>query len=103
MNKRVQRETKMENNIEMSTEDLFVKSSTTKNFVIQLGRRIQKVSIVNEKDHIKVNPKGWIEKQTWREINDILRLNGFSWFSNGKDSFWIAQFCDDHSLIFLRR
>jgi hypothetical protein len=31
----------------------------------------------------------WIEKQTWREINDILRLNGFSWEYDGKDSCWI--------------
>ena len=30
-------------------------------------------------DCIKVTPKGWIDKQVWREINDILRLHEFSW------------------------
>ncbi|MGI0072415.1 MAG: DDE-type integrase/transposase/recombinase [Nitrosotalea sp.] len=69
--------------------DLIVKSTEPKNFATQLGLRIDRVVIVNEKDSIKVNPKGWIEKQTWREINDILRLNGFSWLSNEKDSCWI--------------
>ncbi|AFU58996.1 hypothetical protein Ngar_c20640 [Candidatus Nitrososphaera gargensis Ga9.2] len=48
-----------------------------------------KVSISNEKDCIKVYCKGWVEKQTWREINDIRRINGFAWLSNGKDSCWI--------------
>jgi hypothetical protein len=54
-----------------------------------LGKRIEKIKIVNEKDCIKVIPKGWMQKPTWREINDILRLNGFSWLSNGKDSCWL--------------
>ena len=62
-----------------------------KNFVIQLGKRIDKVNVVIKNDHIKVYPKGWLEKQTWREINDILRLNGFSWFSHGRDGCWIKK------------
>lgn len=59
------------------------------NFAVQLGKRAEKVNISNEKDCIKVYCKGWVEKQTWREINDILRINGFAWLSNGKDSCWI--------------
>jgi len=74
---------------ENKIRDLIVKSTTPNNFAIQLGLRIDRVIIVNEKDSIKVSPKKWIEKQTWREINDILRLNGFSWLSNGKDSCWM--------------
>jgi len=70
-------------------KDLIVKSSTPYNFATQLGRRLEKVNIVNEKDCIRVIQKTWIEKQTWREINDILRLNGFSWLSNEKDSCWL--------------
>ncbi|MBI5378273.1 MAG: hypothetical protein HZA82_06585 [Thaumarchaeota archaeon] len=71
-------------------KDLITKSVESKcNFAVQLGKRIEKVHIVNEKDCIKVTCKGWMERQTWREINDILRLNGFSWLSNGKDSCWI--------------
>lgn len=71
-------------------KDLITKGAESKtNFAIQLGKRIEKVSISNEKDCIKVYCKGWVEKQTWREINDILRINGFAWLSNGKDSCWL--------------
>lgn len=71
-------------------KDLITKSVESKgNFAIQLGKRIEKVTIVNEKDSIKITCKGWMEKQTWREINDILKLSGFSWLSNGKDSCWL--------------
>lgn len=74
---------------ENKIKDLIGQSTQEKNFATQLGKRIEKVNIVNEKDSIKVTCKGWMEKQTWREINDILKLNGFSWLSNGKDSCWI--------------
>jgi len=73
-------------------KDLITKSVESKcNFAVQLGKRIERVHIVNEKDSIKVSPKGWIDRQVWREINDILRLNEFSWLSNGKDSCWIKM------------
>lgn len=70
-------------------KDLIVKSAKPNNFVTHLGLRVDRVTIVNEKDAIKVTPKGWIEKRTWREINDILRLDGFSWLSNERDSCWL--------------
>lgn len=54
-----------------------------------LGIRINKVLIVNESDCIKVKPKGWMEKKEWREIHDILRVQGFNWLANGRDSCWI--------------
>lgn len=38
------------------------------NFVIPLGKKTEKVNIVNEKDCVKVICKRWMEKQTWREI-----------------------------------
>lgn len=69
--------------------DLIKQAGTKINFVNNLGKRIKKVSIVNEGDSIKVTPRGWIDKQIWREINDILRLHEFSWLSNGKDSCWM--------------
>lgn len=56
-----------------------------------LGKRIKKVTIVNEGNSIKITPKEWIDKPVWREINDILRLSGFSWLSNGKDSCWLKM------------
>jgi hypothetical protein len=30
-----------------------------------------------------------LEREEWREINDILKVNGFGWLSNDKDSCWI--------------
>lgn len=58
-----------------------------------LEKRIQYVEILNEKDCMKVKPKGWIDKQVWKEINDILRVHQFAWLSNGKDSCWIRMDC----------
>ena len=71
--------------------DLIKLSGTKVNFVNNLGKRIKKVTIVNEGDSIKVTHRGWIDKQIWREINDILRLYKFSWLSNGKDSCWLKM------------
>lgn len=80
-------------------KDLIVKSATAsqkeKNpemYVInQLGKRFEKLTVINEKDCIKFKQNGWIEREEWREINDILRVNGFSWLSNGRDSCWIKM------------
>ena len=69
--------------------DLIKQAGNKPNFVNNLGKRIKKVTIVNEGDSIKISPKGWIDKSVWREINDILKLHKFSWLSNGKDSCWM--------------
>ena len=69
--------------------NLIKQSGTKPNFINNLGKRIKKVSIVNEGDSIKITPIGWIDKKIWREINDILRLYEFSWLSSGKDSCWL--------------
>ena len=71
--------------------DLIKHAGTKVNFVNNLGKRIKKVTIVNEGDSIKITPKGWIDKHIWREINDILRLHKFRWLSNGKDSCWLKM------------
>lgn len=56
-----------------------------------LGVRIHKVTILNERDCIKAKQKGWLDKKEWVEIHDILRVQGFAWLSNGKDSCWIKM------------
>jgi hypothetical protein len=48
---------------------------------LHLGKRVKHVEILNEKDCIKVKPKGWLDKQIWKEINYILRLHQFAWLS----------------------
>jgi hypothetical protein len=35
--------------------------------------------------------KGWLPKPMWRQINDILSINGFNWLENGKESQWIKM------------
>jgi putative transposase len=55
----------------------------------QLGKRIEYIEIKKEADCISVKPKGWLPKPVWREINDILFINGFSWLENGKESQWV--------------
>jgi G3E family GTPase len=67
-----------------------LKQTNFEDYVVkQLGKRFEKMTVSNEKDCIKFKQKIWIERQEWREINDILRVNGFNWLANGKDSWWI--------------
>ena len=49
------------------------------------------MQVLNENDFIKVKPKAWLDKRDWHEIHDILRVQGFNWLSNGKDSCWIKM------------
>lgn len=77
-------------------KDLIAKSAAQKEiaegkFAVHLGERVQHVNIINEKDCIKVMLKGWLDKQVWKEINDILRVHQFAWLSNGNDSCWIRM------------
>jgi hypothetical protein len=70
-------------------KDLIAKSAQRKEvqegkFAVHLGKRVQYVDIENEKDCIKVKPKGWLDKQVWKEINDILRVHQFAWLSKAR-------------------
>ena len=49
------------------------------------------MQVVNESDCINVRPKNWMDKKDWREIHDILRVKGFNWLADGKDSCWIMM------------
>jgi hypothetical protein len=77
-------------------KDLIVKSAEAKeerkkeyNIEFQLGKRLNYVEIKRGTDCISVKPESWIPKSIWREINDILFINGFHWLENGRDSKWI--------------
>ncbi|MEP0824344.1 MAG: transposase, partial [Nitrososphaera sp.] len=82
-----------ENKVEslMRQAAVYAKDVQQEPVVKGLGIRINKVQIVNESDCIKVKPITWMEKKEWREIHDILRVQGFSWLANGKDSCWIRM------------
>jgi hypothetical protein len=57
----------------------------------QLGKRTEYIDIKREADCISIKPKVWLPKPVWRQINDILFINGFPWLENGKDSQWIKM------------
>jgi hypothetical protein len=48
-----------------------------------------KIDVIHENGSIKIKPREGIDKKTWREINDILRMQDFKWFGDGKESCWI--------------
>lgn len=54
-----------------------------------LGIRPNKVQVLSESDCVKVKPNTWLDKKEWREIHDILGVQGFNWLVNGKNSCWI--------------
>jgi transposase-like protein len=80
------------------TKDLIVQSAEATmerkreyNIELQLGKRLKLVDVKREPDCITVKPDSWIPKSIWREINDILRINGFHWLEDGRDSKWLKQ------------
>ncbi len=79
-------------------KSLIIKSAEAKeqtkkeyNLEVQLGKRLQYIDIKHERDCVSIKPKAWLPKPVWREINDILLINGFSWLENGKESQWIKM------------
>lgn len=64
-------------------------NAKTEKFVSSLGIRATKVQVLHENGTTSVKPRQWLDKKTWREINDILRVQEFYWQADGKDSCWI--------------
>lgn len=76
-------------------DGIVVDCTSCDRYIIRLeppfGKRIEYIDIRHEADCISIKPKGWLPKPIWREINDILFINGFSWLENGKESKWIRM------------
>jgi hypothetical protein len=73
-------------------EDLMRQAALKKKpemYVTALGIRANKIDVIHENGSVKIKPKEWIDKETWREINDILRIYDFKWFGHGMESCWI--------------
>lgn len=64
-------------------------NAKTEKFVSSLGIRATKVQVLHENGTTSVKPRQWLDKKTWREINEILRVQEFYWQADGKDSCWI--------------
>ncbi len=77
---------------ENRVEDLMRQAASKKipeTFVTALGIRANKIYVIDDNGSIKIKPKEWIDRKTWREINDILKIQDFKWFGDGKESCWI--------------
>jgi Integrase core domain len=77
---------------ENKVEDLMRQAAMKKKpemFVTALGIRANKIVVLYDNGSVKIKPKEWIDKKTWREINDVLRIQDFKWFGDGKESCWI--------------
>ncbi len=55
----------------------------------KLGNYNDCVSVFASGDVIKVEPKGWLESEQWRDICNILTSIGFTWFFNSNVRSWI--------------
>jgi hypothetical protein len=80
-----------ENKVEslMGQAAVHVKKTQTEPLVKGLGIRTNKVAIQKESDCVNIKPRVWLDLKARQEINDILRVQGFNWLANGKDSCWI--------------
>ena len=55
----------------------------------KLGNYNDYVSVFVSDDVIKVEPKGWLESEQWKDIANILASIGFTWFFNSKVRSWV--------------
>jgi transposase-like protein len=78
---------------DLITKSAEVKEQKKKEYSLepQLGKRVEYIEIKREADCISIKPKGWLPKPMWRQINDILYINGFNWLENSKESQWIKM------------
>lgn len=78
---------------DLITKSAEVKEQKKKEYSLepQLGKTAEYIDIKREADCISIKPKGWLPKPMWRQINDILSINGFNWLENGKESHWIKM------------
>ena len=47
-----------------------------------------KLEVYTKNGELRVKTKEWLGKDNWRVVNKYLKQDGFSWLSNGKDSYW---------------
>ncbi|MGI0014590.1 MAG: hypothetical protein ACREBU_14285 [Nitrososphaera sp.] len=80
-----------ENKIEslMRQAAVYSKDVQQEPIVKGLGIRANKGQILHEGNCVKVKQRPWLDKKDWREIHDILRIQGYNWLANGKDCCWI--------------
>ena len=50
-----------------------------------------KLEVYTQNNELRVRPTQWLGKDNWRVVNKYLNQDGFSWFSNGQDSYWTRK------------
>lgn len=68
----------VDDNDKVSVTAVYAKDVQQEPIVKGLGIRANKVQILNESDCIKVKAKSWLDKKDWREIYDILGVQGLT-------------------------
>ena len=68
----------VDDNDKVSVAAVYAKAVQQEPIVKGLGIRANKVQISNESDRIKVKAKSWLDKKDWREIYDILGVQGLT-------------------------
>lgn len=68
----------VDDNDKVSAAAVYAKDVQQEPIVKGLGIRANKVQILNESDCIKVKAKSWLDKKDWREIYDILGVQGLT-------------------------
>lgn len=68
----------VDDNDKVSVAAVCAKDVQQEPIVKGLGIRANKVQILNESDCIKVKAKSWLDKKDWREIYDILGVQGLT-------------------------
>lgn len=68
----------VDDNDKVSVAAVYAKAVQQEPIVKGLGIRANKVQILNESDCIKVKAKSWLDKKDWREIYDILGVQGLT-------------------------
>ena len=68
----------VDDNDKVSVTAVYAKDVQQEPIVKGLGIRANKVQISNESDCIKVKAKSWLDKKDWREIYDILGVQGLT-------------------------
>lgn len=68
----------VDDNDKVTVAAVYAKAVQQEPIVKGLGIRANKVQILNESDCIKVKAKSWLDKKDWREIYDILGVQGLT-------------------------
>jgi len=70
-------------------------TSKTQSLIDQVRNTIkewrEQLEIIQNEQTITVTPRGYLGKETWYQINEVLKSFDAEWVSAGKESRWIIR------------